>query len=66
VHGQLRGEPLSVAIATECGHCHQPLHIEVDSDLSYRVVEQGAAPLVYAPFMDEKKKAAEPSIIEFF
>ena len=66
MQGQLRGEPLSVAIATECGHCHQPLHIEIDSELNYRVVEEGAAPLVYAPFMDEKKKATELSITEFF
>ena len=65
VQGQLRGEPLSFVVATECGHCGQPLHLEIDSELAYRVVEAEAEPLVYAPLVDFKK-LEEPSIIDRF
>ena len=65
VQGRLRGEPLSFVIDTECGHCHQPLQIEIDSELSYRVVTEGTEPLVYVPMVD-LHKLEEPSIIERF
>jgi hypothetical protein len=65
VQGQLRGEPLSFSIATECGHCHEPLHIEINSELEYRVLESGAEPLVYTPLID-LQKLDEPSIIDSF
>jgi hypothetical protein len=38
----------------------------MDSELNYQVAEADAKPLVYAPMMDEKKAATEPSIIDFF
>ncbi len=66
MQGRLRKEALDFSIETECGHCHQPLHIDIDSELNYRVQETEASPLVYSPMMDEKKKASEPSIIDFF
>ena len=65
VQGHLRGEPLSFIIETECGHCHQPIHIEIDSQLKYRVVESGTEPLVYVPMVDVHK-LEEPSIIDGF
>ena len=65
MQGQLREENLSFAIESECGHCHRPLHLEIDSDLSYRVVEEDAEPLVYAPMIDVHK-LDEPSIIDSF
>lgn len=65
VQGRLRGETLSFAIQTECGHCQQPLHLEIDSDLTYRVVEEGAEPLIYVPLLD-LQKLDEPSIIDSF
>jgi hypothetical protein len=65
VQGHLRGEPLSFTIDTECGHCHQPIHIEIDSQLKYRVVESEAEPLVYVPMLDVQK-LEEPSIIDGF
>ncbi len=64
MQGQLRGEPLSVVIETECAHCHQPLHLEIDGDLNYRVAESGAEPLVFVPLNAVKK--GEPSIIDSF
>jgi hypothetical protein len=65
VQGRLRQEHLSVVIETECAHCQQPIHIEMDSDLGYRVVEEGAEPLVYVPLLDVQKLDA-PSIIDGF
>lgn len=65
VQGQLRGETLSFTIATECGHCHQPLHLEINTELEYRVLEEDAEPLVYVPFVDFQK-LDEPSIIDSF
>jgi hypothetical protein len=65
VQGHLRGEKLDFIIETECGHCHQPLHIEMDSELDFRVVEGGAEPVVYVPMVDFDK-LDEPSIIDSF
>jgi hypothetical protein len=65
VQGQLRQETLSFVIETECGHCHQPLHIEITSDLNYRVMEAEAEPLVYVPLVDFEK-LKESSIIDRF
>ena len=65
MQGQLRQEKLSFVIESECGHCHRPLHFEIDSDLSYRVVQEDAEPLVYAPLIDVHK-LQDPSIIDAF
>jgi hypothetical protein len=65
VQGQLRKEPLSVVVTTECAHCAQPIHIELDSELKYRVVEAGAEPLVFSPQVDFDK-LTDPSIIDAF
>jgi hypothetical protein len=64
VQGQLRGETLSFVIETECGHCHQPFQIEIDSELHYRVEKEALEPLVYSPLLDVQK--LEPSIIDGF
>jgi hypothetical protein len=65
VQGHLKDEYLSVAIETECGHCHRPLHLEVDSELEFRVLEEGADPLVFVPLVDFAK-LEDPSIIDAF
>ena len=65
VQGQLRGEALSFVIQTECGHCHLPLHIEIDSELKYHVLDVGAEPLIYLPLVD-LQGLDEPSIIDGF
>jgi hypothetical protein len=64
VQGHLRGERLSGLVTTECAHCRQTLHIEVDSDLKYRVTETGAEPLMFAPLSVVQRVA--PSIIDGF
>jgi hypothetical protein len=65
VQGQLRKEHLSFTITTACAHCYQPLHIEIDSELNYRVIEADAQPLVYAPMVNFGK-LDDPSIIDAF
>ncbi len=52
VQGRLRDEPLSIEIATECGHCGHPIRLTVGSDLSLQTDEADAAPLVFEPEMD--------------
>ena len=65
MQGQLRREKLAVHIDTECGHCHTPLHLDVDSDLNYSVQEAAAAPLLFVPLMN-LRKLDDPSIIDAF
>ena len=65
MQGQLRNEPLSVAIETECAHCGQPMHLTVDSDMRYQVSETGAEPLVFQPQIDWSN-FTEPNIIDAF
>jgi hypothetical protein len=54
-----------VTVATECAHCHQPLHLELDGELNYRVIEADAQPLIFAPMVDFAK-LGKPSIIDDF
>lgn len=65
MQGQLRGEDLSFTIETSCAHCGQPIHIEMDAKLNYRVVEEGAEPLIHVPMVDFDK-LDDPSIIDAF
>jgi hypothetical protein len=65
VQGQLRNEHLSFVIDTECGHCLEPFHIEIDSGLGFRVREQEAEPLIYVPPLD-LDTLEDPSIIDAF
>jgi hypothetical protein len=56
---------MSFQVDTECGHCGKPLHLEIDSELNYRVNEADAEPLIYAPLIDVNK-LEDPSIIDAF
>ena len=64
VQGHLRNEPIAITIETECAHCSRSIQIELDSELSYRVVE-GTDPLVFVPHVDFEK-LKDPSIIDAF
>jgi hypothetical protein len=65
VQGRLREERLWFEIETSCGHCGEPIHLEMDSELRYRVLEEGADPLVYVPMVNTDD-LEEPSIIDAF
>lgn len=64
VQGHLRNESITVSFETECAHCSQPLHIEIDSELRYRVAE-ATEPLVFVPMVDFER-LKDPSIIHAF
>ena len=65
VQGHLRREPLSVSVASECAHCAQPIHLEVDSELKYRIEEKEADLLVFVPTVNFGE-LTEPSIVDVF
>ncbi len=65
MQGRLRNEKLGFTIETVCGHCNRPLSIEIDSDLNYRVLDEGAAPMIYVPMVDFET-LEDPSIIDAF
>ncbi len=52
MQGQLIGEPLSVNVTTECAHCAEPIHLEIDSEAQARVAEAGAGPITFVPGVD--------------
>ncbi len=65
VQGRLSREPVSVAATTECAHCEEPLHLELDGDLRYRVKEEAADPVVFSPLVNFSR-VREPSLIDVF
>jgi hypothetical protein len=64
VQGGLRGQYIAATVTSECAYCHQPLHIEIDSELKFKVIEKETRPVVFAPLkiIDPKN----PSIIDGF
>ncbi len=65
VQGQYRHEPVTVAFASECGHCGQPLHIKIGSDLRYAVDPAAAGALVFVPLIDFGRLRAKSIIDDF-
>ncbi len=65
MQGQLRKEPLSFLVETECAHCGQPVTMEIDSRMQYRVFEAGARPILFIPQVDFAH-LKDPSIIDAF
>ena len=52
MQGRLRNRPLEVEISTCCAHCARPLHIVVDQQLRWRVIERHADPRLFIPHID--------------
>ena len=65
MQGRLREKPLSVVVKTKCAYSSEPIIIEIDSELRYRIIEGGSDPLVFVPHVDFAK-LADPSIIDAF
>jgi len=55
VQGRLRGDKLNVRIDSKCNHCSRPLIIEVNDELAWNVVSEGASPLLFEPDVDWNK-----------
>jgi hypothetical protein len=64
VQGQYLKKILTCHVETECGHCGEPIHLELDSELNFRIGEGEEFPLVYSPMI--AIHALEPSIIDGF
>jgi hypothetical protein len=54
-----------VVVETGCHHCDRQLHLEIDSQLAWRVEEEGAEPLIFVPLVD-LDRLEDPSIIDAF
>jgi hypothetical protein len=65
VQGRLRDEPLDFLIETTCAQSGQPIQIEIDGELAYRVRQEGADPVIFVPLMNVDK-LDDPSIIDVF
>ena len=65
MQGRLREEYLSVDVSTECAHCGRLMHIEIDSELRFRVGEEGAEPLLFEPHINWLT-FEEPNIIHAY
>jgi hypothetical protein len=65
VQGQLRDEKLDCMIISKCAQSGRTLHIEIDSELNYKVQEADAAPLLSVPMVDFSE-LKDPSIIDAF
>ncbi len=65
VQGQLRQGPLTIQIKTSCAHCGQPILVEVNQELNYKVNTPGAGPLIFEPHLDWDT-FAEPNIIHAY
>ena len=65
MQGRLKNETLSVAIRTECACCGRAMDLEIDSDLSHRVLSDGASPMLTVPMIDFRRLEA-PNIIDDF
>ena len=65
MQGRLREKPLSVVVRTKCAYSSEPIIIEIDSELNYRIVEGGKDSLIFVPHVDFAK-LADPSIIDAF
>jgi hypothetical protein len=65
VQGRLREEKLSATIQTECAHCHQPFQLEIDSELTIRILTPGADPVLFIPMVDFDR-LEDPSITDAF
>jgi hypothetical protein len=65
VQGRLRDEYLAVEIETQCAHCGKAMHVDIDSELKYRVRERDARPLMFEPRVDWDT-FEEPNIIHAY
>lgn len=63
MQGHLRNTELTVEISTRCAYSQKPIRLAVDSQLNYRVLEGGPAPLVFEPEVDWAA-FTDPSIID--
>lgn len=52
MQGRLRNRKLSAVVYTDCARTGQPIEIAIDSDLRYRVLSEGACPVLSVPLVN--------------
>lgn len=57
VQGQLLGEEIAVSVTTECVHCSEPMHLDIDRAGRGIVAEAEADPVVFVPRADFSRLA---------
>lgn len=65
MQGRIRNQPIVADVRTQCAHCDEPIRIEVDDELRYRVRSEGAEPLISAPLIN-LRKLKDSNIIDAF
>lgn len=54
-----------MSVATECAHCAEPMHLQIDSAARCTVAEAGADPITFVPHADFSE-LAERCITDVF
>jgi len=62
VQGRLLEEKLEVTAVTVCAVSQRELRLQIDSDMKFRVLTEGADPYVFEPHIDWQNFSA-PSIV---
>ena len=65
VQGLLRKETIVAHVDTTCACCRRPLGLEIDDQMNWRVLGEGAEPRIFIPLLDVDK-LDDPSIIDAF
>ncbi|HMK64252.1 MAG TPA: hypothetical protein VK564_00560 [Thermodesulfobacteriota bacterium] len=65
VQGRLRQEPVRIRVETVCAHCGEPMHFEVDQEMSCSCPEGEPSPIIFVPEVD-LSRLKQPHIIEAF
>ena len=63
MQGHLRKSPLEVEIKTSCAYGGEAMELVVDSELNYRIPNDGPSPLVFEPEIDWSE-FKDPTIID--
>ena len=54
-----------MTVETECAHCREPMRLEIDSDLNYRVEDPGCEVMAFIPEVNFGA-LEDPNIIDAF
>jgi len=65
VQGRLQSEPLSVEIETECACCGKAIRLQIEGDMTYRLLTEETELLVFEPSVDWST-FTEPNIINAY
>lgn len=57
MQGQLKGEPLTVQVTSECAHCGERIGLEIDNKARSRVIDSATDPIAFIPDVDFSRLA---------